>query len=430
MSWFTPIQRITNDPVRLAQWFMMCRHAGILLSSIVIARSLPLAQIGIFEMLMLSGYLVTFVWSEAMIKGYLATPSAKSDTSAASGFIWLYLLIGIIVLSTLVAGEKLFIPLFTGRPSLEGLALFAIYQMLVIIIWVAPFTGLLNSRQYHLISIYVLAGPALASWIGYRIRPDLSGILFGMIGYALLGFIGVMTKVGFFHFRKIKTLINTLWPVTWPLMMYAVSTGLARSFDSWLVSRAFDEIQFAIFRYGAREFPLVVAVAAGLSTVMIPKLLKKDALPELRIRSSRLMHLCYPAIALLMLCSPLLFEWFFGSAFIPGAYIFNIYLLLTLTQLIFPQTILTARGDTKLMWYISIAELGVNIIASLILLSYFGLPGIAMGTLIAFAFEKVVLLYFVRKRHSVRLFQMFNPYLWLGYAALLLIAFNVAKWIS
>ena len=430
MEWWKEIRNNINDPVRLAQWFMLCRHTGILLSSVVIARSLSLQEVGIFEMLMLSGYLVTFFWSDALLKGYLSKADIKLDKSLSSGFIWLYMIVGVISMGVLVLGAKFLIPLLTGRNSLEGLGLFAVYQAMIVVVWIAPFIGMFNLRRKQLLSVFVLAGPPIACWIGVKLDPELRGILWGLIGYAVIGIAITLKGISFFNITKMKQLLLLIWTATWPLILYAISTGLARSFDSWLVSRHFDETQFAIFRYGAREFPLVVALAGGLSTIMIPRLLVNDALPELRKRSTRLMHICYPLVFIIMLCSPLLFGFFFGDAFIPAAYLFNIYLLITLTQLVFPQTILTARGDTRLLWYISIAELLVNVLASLILLSYFGLAGIAFGTLIAFAFEKVILLIIVARRYGLTPVKIFNPYVWIGYTLLLVIAFNAAKWIA
>jgi len=212
-------------------------------------------------------------------------------------------------------------------------------------------------------------------------------------------------------------------------MLYAVSAGLARSFDAWLVARYFDESTFAVFRYGAREFPLVVAFAAGLSTIMIPKLKTSLALDELRARSTRLMHICYPLVAAVMLFSPVLFAFFFGVAYQQSALIFNIYLLITLTQLIFPQSVMTARGDTRWLWYVSLSELAVNIIASLALLPVFGLAGIAMGTLIAFAFEKIVLIFFIYKRYGIQLARLINPAIWLTYMLVVTSTFIAARWI-
>jgi len=221
-----------------------------------------------------------------------------------------------------------------------------------------------------------------------------------------------------------------VWMVTWPLILYALSTSIARSFDAWLVARYFDIADFAIFRYGAREFPVVTAFAAGLSTIMIPLLRHNEAVAELRARSVRLMHICYPLVGVMILSSPYLFVWIFGQAYQKSAYIFNIYLLLTLTQLVFPQSIFTARGETRKLWYISLAELGVNIIASLIFLSYFGIAGIAWGTLAAFVFEKIILMIGVRVRYGIHPRELFNPGILSGYALGLIFCFILSAWMS
>jgi O-antigen/teichoic acid export membrane protein len=140
------------------------------------------------------------------------------------------------------------------------------------------------------------------------------------------------------------------------------------------------------------------------------------------------MHYAYPLVAVVMLFSPVLFSWFFGEDYKASAIIFNVYLLLSLTQLIFPQSILIAREETKLLWYISIAELLINVVVSLLLLKYFGLVGIAFGTLIAFVSEKIILLFLVYKRYGISPNQLINPLVWLLYAAVLLSTFMASRW--
>jgi len=429
MTRMKSIYLLLKDPVRQVQLFMLCRHTGVILSSIVIARSLPIEEVGIFEMLMLCGYLMTFFWSDALLKGFLSDAKMKSDKMAGSAFIWLYLFAGFAAMALLVIGQKVLLPLFVDRPSLHGIHLFTLYQALIIPVWIVPFLGLLKGQNAILLSIYVLVGPSFSCWAGFSSLPALSGVLIGLLSYAVVGFAWVLTNTTFVRNLQLGKMLATLWPATWPLMMYSFSVGIARSFDVWLVARHFDESSFAIFRYGAREFPLVVAFAAGLSTVMIAKLFSNDALGELRSRSTRLMHICYPMVACAMLSSPLLFEYFFGMAYRESALIFNIYLLLTLTQLVFPQSIVTARGETRWLWYISLAELAVNVVASVVLLSYFGLAGIAMGTLLAFVFEKAVLILYVQRRFGISLEAIINPLSWLTYAALLTATFMTSKWI-
>jgi len=130
-----------------------------------------------------------------------------------------------------------------------------------------------------------------------------------------------------------------------------------------------------------------------------------------------------------MLISPPLFAFVFGEVYRESAIIFNIYLLLTLTQLIFPQTILTARGETKLLWYISLLELAVNVIASLLLMSQFGLIGIAFGTLIAFVFEKIILFIVIARRFQVPPSSVFHVGTLSLYAILLSIMFISSIWV-
>jgi O-antigen/teichoic acid export membrane protein len=219
-----------------------------------------------------------------------------------------------------------------------------------------------------------------------------------------------------------------VWPVTWPLILYAISSAIARSLDAFLVAHYFDESVFAIFRYGAREFPLVASLAAGLSTVMIARLTQGDNVDELKARSTRLMHVCYPLIACLIVVSVPLFQIVFGESFRESALIFNLYLLLTLTQLVFPQTVFMAKGNTRLLWYVSLSELAVNVVASLLLLQQFGLIGIVWGTLIAFAYEKIVLFILLNKQYSIRLKELVDQKVLALYTLLLILAFFLSVW--
>lgn len=429
MSWVLTLEKFTSDAVRQVQFFMVCRQLGIIFSSIVVAWFLPVGSVGNLELLMFVGYLMTFFWSDALLRGYLANEQLQTDRQAATSFFTLYFLGSLVAMAILVAGQSALIPLFTSREDLEGLELFALYQVLIVPLWISPFLGLLKGQNILLVSLYVLFGPAFACWTGFTSLSGETGILLGLFCYALVGIIWVLTQTTFFRKLQLRKILLSVWPATWPLVLYAVSTGLARSFDAWLVARHFDEETFAIFRYGAREFPLVVALSAGLSTVMIPKLRDYSSLDELRTRTTKVMHACYPIVGLFMFTSPLLFEQIFGPQYRDSAAIFNIYLLLTLTQLCFPQSILTARGDTKWLWYISLAELGINIIASTILLRYLGLAGIAWGTLIAFAFEKIALLFFIRSRYNISLSSIMDIPVWIGYGMALVFIFILSKWV-
>lgn len=429
MSWILAFKNFTNDTARQVQFFMVCRQLGIIFSSIVLAWFLTVDSVGVIEMLMFSGYLMTFFWSDALLRSYLSSKHLQNEGKEVTSFFMLIFLVSLISMIILLVGQRMLIPLFTSRPDLDGLGLFALYQVLVVPIWIAPFIGLLKGQNILLASLFVLIGPAFACWTGYQNLPGIDGVLLGLFCYALVGFVWVLTKTTLKQSIRIKNILNIVWPATWPLILYSLSNGLARSFDAWLVARHFDESTFAIFRYGAREFPLVVALSAGLSAVMIPRLFNSLSFDELKSRSVRLMHSSYPLVGLLLLTSYIIFEIIYGRSYIMSASIFNVYLLLTLMQLVFPQSILTARGDTKILWYVSLFELAINIAASIILMQYLGLVGIAWGTLIAFTFEKIVLLVIIHKRYSIKPSMIVDMRVWGAYAFILVMLYIISEWL-
>jgi peptidoglycan biosynthesis protein MviN/MurJ (putative lipid II flippase) len=67
--------------------------------------------------------------------------------------------------------------------------------------------------------------------------------------------------------------------------------------------------------------------------------------------------------------------------------------------------------------------------ASLLLLPFFGLAGIALGTFIAFAFEKIVLIAIVRRRYGIPAGDIIHLRTWLGYIVLLSVCFIASVWI-
>jgi O-antigen/teichoic acid export membrane protein len=99
--------------------------------------------------------------------------------------------------------------------------------------------------------------------------------------------------------------------------------------------------------------------------------------------------------------------------------------------MLFPQTILMAKGQNSYLLLSSILEFMIKLIMSIWLLNIMGLIGIAFATLIAFIFEKVILMYFVKKQNDI-LPQQYTYLGWYFFYSGLIIAvyFLVEKVIS
>jgi hypothetical protein len=111
---------------------------------------------------------------------------------------------------------------FTNMDELNGLILFGLYQALIVPLWVAPFTGGLKRHNIILASAFVLIGPTFACWVGHSSLPGINGILIGLLSYALVGFVWMLTQVKFTPDLKLRRLLMILWPVTWPLILYGI----------------------------------------------------------------------------------------------------------------------------------------------------------------------------------------------------------------
>jgi O-antigen/teichoic acid export membrane protein len=197
-----------------------------------------------------------------------------------------------------------------------------------------------------------------------------------------------------------------------PLVLSTLLSGTAQYVDGFIVTSKFDESTFAVFRYGARELPLAVLLTNALGSALLPafgvKERLRENLTELKRNITRLMHLLFPVTGVLILVSHPLFPWLFNPAFRESATIFNIYLLLVISRVLMPQTILTGLQQTRQLMIASFLELILNVGLSLLFVQYWGVAGVAFATFIAYLFEKVYLAVVVKRRWKLS-FSEYQP---------------------
>ncbi|RYD81552.1 MAG: hypothetical protein EOP53_06070, partial [Sphingobacteriales bacterium] len=139
-------------------------------------------------------------------------------------------------------------------------------------------------------------------------------------------------------------------------------------------------------------------------------------------KSLRLMHFLFPISLFLLIFSGPLFKFLYAPAYIPAAHIFDVYVLLIISRLIFPQTVLLAiHQNQKLLWATGfewIIKIGLNIW----FLYIFGLPGIAYATVLAYLSEKLIHIYFLWMQ-NIHIQQFIPVKPWLLYSAILVVVF-------
>jgi Na+-driven multidrug efflux pump len=193
-----------------------------------------------------------------------------------------------------------------------------------------------------------------------------------------------------------------------PLVIASLISGSAQYTDGVIVSAVYrDPAVFAWFRYGAKEFPLVLLLANGLSNAMLPefstRLRTKEALEKLKLKSKRLMHFLFPSTMLLMIFTRWFYPRLFNPEFQKSADVFLIYTLLIIPRLVFPQTIVVGRKKTNISLIGALIEISLNIPLSLLMIKWgYNIVGVALATFIVYTIEKIFLAGYVWKVMKIR----------------------------
>jgi len=413
------------------------RYSTLILIGIVFTKtSLSSSAIGEYETFVFISGAITFFWLNGLLKAMLPLASNENKTTNIfSAFVLIQLL-------SIVAALLLFLfrPLLSAF-LLNGKEIPELTFVLVFIVFGVPanlaeYFYLLKKRNtaivvYGITSFSVqLLLVTLPPILGFGIEAAIKGLtLSAILRYIWLWIIFISNRELNFSTAFLKKHVK----LGAPLVGATLLSGSAQFVDGFIVTSKFSEETFAIFRYGARELPLAILLANALSSAMLPNFANrknlKAHLHKLKQNVTRLMHFLFPVTAALIIVSKPLFPIVFNADFAESATIFNIYLLLVISRLLMPQTILNGLQLTKPILTASFFELLINVTLSLVLVRYFGIEGIAFATFVAYLFEKIYLLVVVRRRLHILLSEYLQVNIYLIYSLSVLVVFIFAEMI-
>ncbi len=395
------------------QFFQLVRYSTLILIGVVFTKtSLTQGAIGEYETFVFISGAVSFFWLNGLLKALLPiSRETVTKTNVFSAFVTLQIF-------SLAAALFLYFlnPLFSTF-LLNGKSVPEIWLLMIFIIFSTPanlveYFYLLKKKNnpvilYAIISFSVqLLLVVLPPCLGYGIQFALKGlVLSSILRYAWL--LGVLTFYKELHFSF--AFVKKHLKLGGPLVTATLLSGSAQFVDGFIVTSKFDETTFAVFRYGARELPLAMLLANALNSALLPEFgIKQDLiqnLEKLKMNVRNLMHFLFPLTAVFLLVSHPLFPVIFNPEFEKSATVFNIYLLLVISRLLMPQTILNGLQYSREILAASFLELVINVTLSLLLVNFWGISGVAFATFIAFLFEKIFLVYKVENKLKIRISQ-------------------------
>lgn len=378
------------------QLFQLTRFLGFMLISISFAQiGIAKSEIGRFETFLWLMGLFSFFWIAGLMNSMLASYPRQTDEDKKQLLFTTFCLI--LMLSALAGVAQFFV-----GGSMLGLA----YLLLNNASYVVEYILFLQDHRRRLI------GYGIAMAVIQFLLCVVPAYLYRDTHYALYGLIvaaGIKFSYILYLLRRHTLMefqfsrVRALFLLALPLMLSFFVNGSAEYIDGAVVKHYFTLADFSVFRYGSKEFPLFTILAATLSMSMIPRVAEDlhAGMHTIRRESMKYMHFFFPLAIVFILSGKWLFTVFFTPQFTESGRVFAALMLLTVPRVLFPQTILTALKENKLILAVAIMEMLINIVASILLAQRFGLVGVAYGTVIAFTCEKILMTAILYYKHGI-----------------------------
>ena len=259
------------------QIFQLIRFSTLILIGVVFSKAgLATSEIGQYETFLFLAGAVSFFWLNGLIQGFLPIVRGESNSAKNAQFFSIFYLL--LIFSFLAAG---FVLIF--EQSISGLLLngsdVPFLKYLLIYLLVSSPASLIeyiylvqnHSRKmvvYGIVSFLLMfLLVTLPEVFGKTIEYSMAGLVASVVVrfvWLLVLLFRYSTPIPDVAFLR-KHLKSAA-----PLVFSMFLSGSAQYVDGFIITSFFDEATFAVFRFGAREFPLVLLLANAFSASMLP----------------------------------------------------------------------------------------------------------------------------------------------------------------
>lgn len=430
------------DNISGLQAVQLLRFVTFLIISIIFTKShLSRAQIGNWELFLFISSLLSFFWVTGIIQSLLTlynrnrtfredreregrkSPEIYNAFLLISFFSLLVFLLGIPIKFMLESSQ--------GNPEIPYPNLLLLFILLSNPVALIEYIYLLNKRPHRILQygIYTYSAQLVLVLAPVIAGYDEKSAIWGLFAITAVRWVWLIILLRRYTLLKVSyAFIREHLRVGMPLILTFLISGSAQYIDGIIISARYaDPGVFAMYRYGAKEFPLVLLLANGLSNALLPLFSTREGMREalgtLRRRSDRLIKYLFPISMVTMLVARWVYPRLFTPEFTRSADVFMIYLVLIVPRLVFPQTIVIGRRKTNVTLYAAAVEIAINVPLSLWLIKPYGVVGVALATFIVYFLEKLFLIWYVWKKMKIKPQEYIPLTSWLVYSSLLILLF-------
>lgn len=431
------------DNISGLQLFQLMKPVIFLIISIIFTKShLTRAEIGSFEMFMFIAGFLTFFWVTGIIQSLLPLyhrnrtfrQFGENHVEKSPEIFNAFLLLSFFSLITYAFGQSIkgSFSVFRVSGNVPYLNLLLLYVLLSSPVCLIEYIYLLNNRAYRIFQygLYTFGAQLVLIILPVILGKDIIWSIYGLLAVTGIRWIWLIILLRRYTVIKISPeFMKEHLYLAAPLIITTLISGSGQYTDGIIVSAVYrDPGQFAWFRYGAKEFPLVLMLANGLSNAMLPEFstrtLMKEALIKIKLKSKKLMHLLFPITMFIMLFA----RWFYPRIFNPdfqrSADVFLVYSGMVIPRLVFPQTILVGRKKTMVTLVAALIELAINIPLSLLMIKWgYNIVGVVLSTFISFTIGKIFLIGYVWVKMKIKPTEYIPLKIYAVYTFLLIVLF-------
>ncbi|MDX1406539.1 MAG: hypothetical protein R3330_00350 [Saprospiraceae bacterium] len=423
---------------RILQYAGILRFALIFVQGVVLVKAgVPLEIIGQIELVFFVANFLMFYWQNGGRNALLSwVPAAGEDMpdrrKLGTVFVVMHVY-GIIAAGLLLCSSWLpFMARYDALYQQNNWIWLSGYVLLTLPAVPILYAYLLR-RQYSRMLWYM--GVSYTLQVAAVLIPVLTGqgvdvMIRALVCFALLRWLFVLIEGRWFADGwPQRVAVGAFFVFALPLVLHALNSGLMDYVDGWIVSIYFGDEQFALYRYGAKEFPVNALLIGGLLTGLIPMYRGKGGVDAagLQLEIRKLIRTLFPVNCALILLSPLLYELVYSADFVLSARIFNIYALTLMSRVVINQVYLYVHHHNWVLSLSTGAEIILNVALSILFMKTMGLLGIPLATVVAYTAHKIFLILYIGTRMEIPLHAYLPVKRYVLYFAVMCLCFLAAE---
>lgn len=235
-------------------------------------------------------------------------------------------------------------------------------------------------------ALVALLSILLIQLLGLTFRDYITAFLIGHLAIAVWIYVIVSRLENGMAFRLQSKPIREIFSYSIPIGLAAMAGTISIEIDKLMIGGLMGTEALAMYTNAGRELPLTL-VASSLTAVLLPKMarmLKHHEKAGAVALWGDAIQLSYILICFFVTASivfaPQVITILYSQKYLPGVQVFRVYSLVLLLRITYFGIILNSIGKTKLIFWSSLASLGLNAVLNYLMYLMFGFVGPAFAT--------------------------------------------------